>query len=98
MYNDVLGLIGYSEAPDQYGIPRRTETKRLVFCQVKSIGQKEFYQASAVGLKPELKFVIADSFDYDDEKELEYNGKRYSVLRTYRTGNSIEITAYGLNV
>lgn len=98
MYNDVIKLISYTEAADEYGIPRREEVSKTVFCDVRSISQTEFYQASAQGLKPEYKFVIADYLDYNNEKEVEYNKVRYSVLRTYRVNNELEITAYGLNV
>lgn len=95
MYNDILKLRSYAEITNDYGIQERTVTERQVFAQVKSIGQSEFYQAQAEGLKPELKFVLADYGDYQGEKEIEYDNKIYSVLRTYRTGNQIEITVYG---
>ena len=96
--NDVITLVGYTETVDRFGIVHRTETTEDVFAQVRSIGQSEFYQAAASGLKPTIKFVIADFWDYDNQKELIYNGTRYNVLRTYRTGNALEITACGLDV
>lgn len=94
MYNDVLYLIAESRTVDEYGDPVVTETKRPVFCKVGSIGQKEFYQAHAVGLQPEIKFVISDYYDYNGEKRLEYNGVNYSVLRTYRDGKTLDIVCY----
>ena len=68
-FNDVITLVGYSETIDRYGLVRRTETTNDVFAQVRSITQSEFYQAAASGLKPTFKFVIADFWDYDDQKE-----------------------------
>ena len=97
-YNDVISLISYTETVDAYGRVIRTETEAERFATVRSIGQSEFYQAAASGLKPTIKFVLADYWDYDDQKELIYNGTRYNVLRTYRNGNSIELTAVGLDV
>ena len=97
-YNDVITLVGYTEEVEPSGNIKRTETTSDVFAQVRSIGQSEFYQAAASGLKPTIKFVIADYWDYDDQKELIYNDVRYNVLRTYRTGNALEITAAGLDV
>lgn len=94
MYNDVLYLISESRTVDEYGDPVVTSTKRPVFCKVGSIGQKEFYQAHAVGLQPEIKFVISDYYDYNGEKRLEYNGVNYSVLRTYRDGKTLDIVCY----
>ena len=64
---------------------------RDVFCRLASIGMKEFYEASARDFYPELKFILADYLEYDNEQLVEYNGQRYSVLRTYRTGQELEI-------
>ena len=68
------------------------ETSRTVLCSLRSIGQSEFYEASARDFYPELKFVLADYLDYDNEQLVEYNGQRYSVLRTYRAGQELELT------
>lgn len=97
MYNEVIQLRSYTESVNDYGIPTRTTKDRTVFAQLKSIGQSEFYQAAADGLKPELKFILADYYDYQNEKEVVYNSKVYSVLRTYRDQNKIEITVYGVD-
>lgn len=68
------------------------ETSRTVLCSLRSIGQSEFYEASARDFYPEMKFVLADYLDYDNEQLVEYNGQRYSVLRTYRAGQELELT------
>lgn len=91
---DVLLLISTARGVDEYGDPTTTETGRQVFCRQESIGMKEFYQAAATGLKPEIRFVLADYLDYHGEKLVEYNGARYHVLRTYRTGLELELTCY----
>lgn len=92
--NDILTLIATVNDVDEYGDPVVTETSREVFCDKASIGQKEFYQAHAVGLQPEIKLVLADYLDYEGEQLVEYDGQRYRVLRTYRTGKSLEIVVY----
>lgn len=97
-YNDVISLVSYTESVDKYGRVIRQESTSDVFAKAMSIGQNEFYQAAASGLKPTIKFVIADFWDYADQKEIIYNGIKYNVLRTYRTGNALEITAAGLDV
>lgn len=91
---DVLLLVSSTEAVDAWGDPVITETKRSVFCEVSSIGAKEFYQAAASGLQPEIKFTLADYYDYTGEKLVEYDGERYHVLRTYRKGQQLELTCY----
>lgn len=91
---DILILIRQDHGVDEYGDPVLTETIREVFAAQRSIGQKEFYQAQAVGLQPELKFVLADYLEYENEPMVEHNGQRYRVLRTYRTGQELELTVY----
>lgn len=92
--NEILRLIKQTSSVDAYGDPVLTETARDVFCGLRSIGQKEFYQAQAVGLQPELKFVLADYLDYNDETLVAYNGQRYRVLRTFRAGQELELVCY----
>ena len=96
MYDSIIKLISESNTVDEYGDTVTVETERTVFAAVKSIGQSEFYQAQAVGLKPEIKFLIADFADYQNEKKLKYTPfgateEYYTVLRTYRTKNQLEI-------
>lgn len=96
MYDSIITLIAETNTVDEYGDTVTVETERTIFAEVKSIGQTEFYQAQAVGLKPEIKFLIADFADYQDEKKLKYTpfgGTEdiYTVLRTYRTKNQLEI-------
>lgn len=94
MRTDILELVSEAETTDAYGDPAIVENSRVVFCTVKSIGEKEFYHAHAVGLQPEIKFVLEDYYDYGGEMYIVYNGDRYKVLRTYRTGNKMELTCY----
>lgn len=68
------------------------ENRRDVFCGIRSIGQREFYQANASDFHPELKIVLADYLDYADEQLVEHDGQLYRVLRTYRTGHELELT------
>lgn len=90
--NDVITLIKQTKTVDEYGDEVINETSREIFCEVRSIGMKEFYQAQATGLQPEIAFRIADYYDYEGERYLEYEGQRYHVLRTFRTGIQLDIT------
>ena len=70
-----------------------TETKRTVYCTVKSIGMQEAYQAMGIGLNPELKIVLAHDFEYQGEPMCEICGQKYRILRTYITEtDGIELT------
>lgn len=97
MFNNVITLVAESKSINALGDIVTVHTERTIFAELRSIGQSEFYQAQAVGLKPEIKFVIADYLDYQDEKIVKYqafngtNAEEYSVIRTYRQGNALEI-------
>lgn len=65
---------------------------REVFARRMSIGMSEFYQAAATEYRPELKFVIADYLDYNDEMFVRHESKWYRVIRTYRAGQELELT------
>ena len=89
--NEVLTLIQRTPGKDDEGKPVITETSRDVFSAVKSIGMTEFYQAHSQDFRPEAKFILADYLDYNAETMCQHNGQRYSILRTYRTGNELEL-------
>lgn len=67
-------------------------SERVVFCQIKSIGMKESYEAMSKGHRPEIKAVLSDAYDYDGERQAAYNGVVYNILRTYQSGISLELT------
>lgn len=96
MFNEVIYLLSTKYQTNNVGDQIETIEKSMRFAKIKSVGQSEFYQAQAQGLKPEIKFVLADYLDYDNQEELVYNNFRYKILRTYRTDrNELEITCYG---
>ena len=95
MYNEVIFLTTTGSVTNEVGDQIETQTKTMRFAQLKSIGQSEFYQAQAQGLKLEIKFVLADYLDYDNQEEVIYNNFRYKVLRTFKSGNELEIVCYG---
>lgn len=86
---DILTLVGRTLAADGYTVA--SESRREVFCRLESIGCTEFYQAQATELRPELKLVLADYLDYEDEYLVIYEGVWYRVIRTYRKGQELEI-------
>lgn len=66
--------------------------RREVFAKQNSIGTAEFYQAAATDYRPELKFTLADYYDYNGETFAKYEGKLFRIMRTYRAGQEIELT------
>lgn len=81
-YDHELKLIDYTIEYDEIGQQKKIETRTNILCAVKSIGRNEFYAAAQAGLKPEITFVI-HSYEYNGEKEVEFEGEKYKVIRTY---------------
>ena len=98
MYDQRIKLISVNRDTDEYGDMAETVSEREVFAELRSIGQSEFYQAQALGMKPELKFVLPDYLEYSGEQRMKYKAygsneeEVYRVIRTYRKGNELEIT------
>lgn len=55
----------------------KTEVPIIEF---QDIYQSEYYNARQQGLKPSLRIVISN-LNYNDEEELEYKGKIYTIIR-----------------
>lgn len=91
MQNDVIKLVSKTTTHNSYGYLVVTPVEREVFAEVKSVGMREKYEALQAGLNPELTFILADYYDYENEDEIIYEGEHYRVLRTYRNGLRLEI-------
>lgn len=87
----VVDLIG--ESPEAHGVfEQRAEISRTVFAEIRSVTGSEFYRAKGAGIEPTLVFRLTDYSDYQGEKIVVYEGKRYRVIRSYVAGQSIELT------
>lgn len=81
-FDHELILLGTTKGENEMGDPIAVPTRRAVLCDVQSVARSEHYQAAAHGLKPEIVFVIS-KYEYQGEKEVEFEGEPYRVLRTY---------------
>ena len=65
--------------------------RRNVKAQEMTLTQMELYQAGGEGLSPEAKILIPYDRDYKGERELEYNGERWTVTRAdpYKEWNGV---------
>lgn len=92
MWQNDLILISKNYDFDDIGNQISIKNKTEVFCKVKSISRSEFYNASTTGLKPSLVFTV-HLFEYNNEEEVEFEGIRYNVIRTYMVNSEeIELT------
>lgn len=83
MFNDVITLLKVESTRNEFGDIVQATRGRQVFCRIKSISQSEFYQASASGYKPSIKFQLSDCLEYQEEELAEYKGTMYRIIRTY---------------
>ncbi len=96
LFRDVVKLISITTTENDMGDIIETTVEREVFADKRSIRQSEFSQAAATGLRPELMFVVR-SIDYEGEPKLKYNGKEYTIIRTYdKDGELTELICQGV--
>lgn len=63
------------------GVETSTETKtECPIIKVENIYEREYYEANQSGYKPTLRLRIS-TLNYNNEQELTYMGKRYSIIR-----------------
>lgn len=98
LYRDVVNLISTTEVEDSDGYLTSTETSTEVFANVKSVSRSEFYASYQVGINMTISFEIR-ACDYNNQKIIEYDGKRYSVQRTFtKNGEILELNCSDLAV
>ena len=76
---------------NDYGVYERTETENKVFVNVSSVSASEWFEGGRNGLNPQFRFTMF-SHDYNGEKIIKYNGRQYTIYRTYfRKVDEIEL-------
>ena len=89
--DDVLILYGEeSREQDDNGVWHITKGERTVYCHVKSISMREFYEAGRNGFKPEFRFDVF-SGDYKGETKAGFRGQNYAVVRVYERPDHVEL-------
>ena len=81
-FDHELILISTEPGESELGDPILVPVRRPVLCDVVSVTRSEHYQAAAHGLKPEIVFVV-NRYEYQGEKEVEFEEREYRVMRTY---------------
>lgn len=92
--NDITLIQTETGATNENGFESEPQevSRRTVFCNEKSIGNGEFYKAQAAGITASLKCDVHIA-DYGGELLAEYNGIRYSILKTYKLDDdTVELT------
>ena len=90
-YSEIIYLVDKVEEEDDIGnvlTSSFTLTKR--YAKKQSVRTNEFYSAVESGLTPSVEFVMK-RLDYDGQTELNWNNRRYAVIRTIDPKNKFDI-------
>lgn len=91
-FDQELTLIDVGGHKDEFDRWLETESRMDVLCKELSVGSNETYQARQHDIFLEKKFAI-HSVEYTGQKLVEFNGKKYRVVRVYGTDlNEVELT------
>lgn len=95
--NDVVKLQTVVYSVDASGNEIATPTPREVFCDVRSVTRSEWYDAGQQGIRLSYVFRLSHYVDYNGEPTVLYKDwtgteKEYTIVRTYRDGDAIELT------
>lgn len=87
MQDWTIKLITQQYVIDEIGNQKLQENLvEVPITEIQDVYQSEFYNASQQGLKPTLRVVI-NNLNYNDEEELYYMNKRYTIIRVDRVDN-----------
>ena len=83
-------LITFSPDAHEVGT-QATEQARRVRVQEMTLTQADIYQSGGEGLGPEAKLLIPYDKEYRGERELDYKGERWRVIRSdpYKDWNGV---------
>ena len=80
--DDACNLIQTFSSKDDLGQAILAEKSYMIFCSKLSITRAEFNSAGSAGHKPSIMLIV-DADSYENEKYLEYQGKKYSIYKTF---------------
>lgn len=90
-YQEIIYLVDKTLGEDEVGNVTTSSFKLSKrYAKKQSIRTNEYYSAVESGLTPSCEFVMK-RLDYDGQLELNYNGKRYAVIRTIDPKNKFDI-------
>lgn len=89
MKNELITLKKLTSERDEDGYVTSydEDSSNEIFAEVKSVTRTEFYNAMRAGVAAEIAFVV-NIDEYEAQNVVDYNGKRYYVVRTYATSIS----------
>lgn len=87
----LIKLIG--EDPNAHGMFDETYTsvERIRAAEIPTSGARSAYEAMSHGLHPKITFRLTLAEDYQDERQLIWDGVRYQITDTVLNGDGIDL-------
>lgn len=82
-----------TDKDDLNQVVEKLRTSATVMAEIDSVTKSEFYEAGRLGFQPDFRATIYD-FEYTDEPIVKWNGKLYSVYRTYYINGADRVELY----
>lgn len=78
-------LLSTTLITDSIGVQKeKAEEIEIPIIKIEDVYEKEFYRANEQGYKPTLRLRIS-SLNYNDQEELIYMNKKYSIIRKQKS-------------
>ncbi len=90
-YSEIIYLISQRTEEDEIGNNTSSfVSSKKCYAKKQSVRTNEYYNAVAAGKNPSIEFVIK-RLNYNGEDELEWNNKKYSIVRVVDPKNKFDI-------
>lgn len=88
-YSELITLLDVIEKPDLHGaLVKETINSTELLAEQKSVNYSHYYSAQNTNVKLVCIFLIADYYDYNNQKYLLHNNVLYEIDRTFRKNES----------
>lgn len=90
-YQEIIYLVNKVVEDDDIGNNiSSSESTTKIYAKKQSVRTNEFYNAVEIGHTLSCEFVVK-RLNYNGQLELDYEGKRYSIIRTVDPKNKFDI-------
>lgn len=88
-FKEVITLLDVIESPNNHGaLVKNIINEKELIAEQKSINYSHYYSAQTANTKLVCIFIIADYYDYDNQKYLLHNDILYEIDRTFQKNDS----------
>jgi SPP1 family predicted phage head-tail adaptor len=97
LFRDVIDLVNITLSPDAEGYDTNiVQSRSTVFADKRDVRSNEFYLSQQAGFKLQFMFIIK-TIEFNGENYVQFEGEYYRIIRTYTTGDTMEIVCQLFN-